>query len=177
MEIKISHPIPINPELDLHRFDSGNSVLDNWLEKKALRNEKNRASRTFVVCQEHMVVGYYSLAVGSVRRDLVISRLRRNMPEPIPVMILARLAVDLGWQGRGLGSDLLRDAILRTIQASELAGIKAILVHAIDQTAAQFYSSQGFHSSPINDLLLLLSLQEVMRSLGSVYSDSLEKIA
>ena len=173
MAIIFAKPVPIHSELILHEFDSGNVVLNDWLRKRALNNEKIHASRTFVVCENKTVIGYYSLAVGSVYREFVTSQLRRNMPDPIPVMVLARLAIDIGWQAQGLGSRLVKDAVLKTCKASQYAGIKAILVHAIDQQAVKFYKAKGFHSSSGDERMLMLSLQEVKRSIASKVLDKI----
>lgn len=109
-----------------------------WLRSKALRNE-GKASRTYVVCQENKIVGFYSLAVGSVAHEFSPGNIKRNMPDPVPVMILGRLAVDQSAQGKGIGKALVRDGILRTVQAASIAGIRAILVHALHDRAATFY--------------------------------------
>ena len=124
-------PTPLRPDHDTERFDSGEPELDDWLRKRALRNDSEGASRTYVVCEagSPRVVAYYCLATGAVLRNQAPGRISRNMPEPIPVMVLGRLAVDRSFAGRGLGSGLLRDAILRTLQAADIAGIRALLVH------------------------------------------------
>src|SRR5438046_955407 len=128
---EIGAPEHLTPQHDVEAFDSGVAALDDWLRRYALANEQTGGSRTYVVCAGGRVVGYYALATGAVAHASATGRVRRNMPDPIPVMVLGRLAVDRGIQGRGLGEGLLRDAILRTIQATEVAGIRAILVHAI----------------------------------------------
>jgi len=104
------------------------------------------------------VIGYYALATGNVAATEAPRKVKRNMPDPIPVMILGRLAIDQTFQGKGLGTDLLRDAVLRTLQAAEIAGIRAMLVHAIDDSAARFYERAGFISSPLRPLTLFLLL-------------------
>src|SRR5207244_1748363 len=109
-------------------------------------SQESGASRTYVVCSSNRVVGYYALANGAIAHNQVTGRVRRNMPEPIPVMVIARLAIDEAYQGRGLGAALLRDAILRTLQAAEIAGIRAILVHAISEEAKKFYERNGFYA-------------------------------
>lgn len=156
-------PLPPQKLTDKHNtedFCCGVEVLDDWLKKRALRNETIDASRTYVVCLDNKVIGYYALAVGSVRRELGISQVRRNMPDPVPVMILARLAVDLNWRGKGIGFGLLRDAIMRTVQAADLAGIKAILVHALTEQAKEFYEKAGFRVSPVEPLTLMITVKE-----------------
>jgi GNAT superfamily N-acetyltransferase len=108
-------PEPLSDKHDLSRFDSGELVLDDWLRRRALPNEASGASRTYVVCAGNRVVGYYTLAVGSVTHEKVPGRVKRNMPDPVPVMVIGRLAVDKSVQGRGIGSGLLRDGIMRTL--------------------------------------------------------------
>ncbi|WP_371822636.1 GNAT family N-acetyltransferase [Methylococcus sp. EFPC2] len=141
-------------------FNCGEPTLDHWLKQRALRNE-GRASRTYVLCTGRQVVAYYCLATGSITSELAPGRVRRNMPDPIPLMVLGRLAVDLAWQGRGLGKAILRDAVLRSIQVSELVGVRALLVHALSDQAVGFYEAHGFHPSPMNPRTLLLPLSEV----------------
>ena len=149
---------------DVSSFDSGQPQLDDWLKRRALSNQESGASRTYVVCVERRVVGFYALAAGSVSHAEVTGRIRRNMPDPIPVMILGRLAVDRAYHGRGLGRGLLRDAILRTIQAADIAGIRAILVHAISEDARIFYERSGFSSSPVDPMTLMITLTDAMRN-------------
>ena len=154
-------PEPISPAHDVSDFDCGRPVLDDWLKRSALKNEASDASRTYVVCDDGHVAAYYCLATGSVARSEAPGPVRRNMPEPIPVMVLGRLAVDRRFQGRRLGTGLLRDAVLRTLRAGEIAGLRAILVHALDDEAARFYRGHGFVPSPIDELVLMLKLDAV----------------
>jgi GNAT superfamily N-acetyltransferase len=154
-------PAPLTAAHHVADFECGEATLDRWLKTKALRNEGRGASRTYVICADQRVVAYYCLATGSVASELAPGRIRRNMPNPIPVMVLGRLAVDLAWRRHGLGKALLRDAILRTIQVSELVGVKALLVHALSGPAVRFYEAQGFHPSPTNPRTLFLPLSEV----------------
>lgn len=154
----------------LHRiesFDSGNSQLDDWLKRRALKNEVEGASRTYVLCAGEIVIAYYCLANGAVAQASATGRVRRNMPDPIPVMVIGRLAVDRRWQGKGMGRALLRDAILRTLQAAEIAGIRAIIVHAISEDAKQFYEKCGFTASPIDPMTLMVKVNDATASLGS----------
>ena len=157
-------PTKIESIHETENFDSGEESLNTWLKKRALKNERNGASRTYVVCQNNQVVGYYSIATGSVDHELAISKVKRNMPDPIPAMILGRLAVDINHQRKGLGVALLKDAVLRILQASEIAGIKVILVHALDEGAKAFYEKYGFKPSPINELILMVSLKDIKAS-------------
>ena len=138
-------------------FDSGSPSLDGWLRHAARRNGEG-AVRAYVVCRDTRVVAFYSLAIGAVFQAGGSGRNRRNPPEPIPVMVLGRLAVDRRCQGQGLGRTLLRDAVLRTLQAADIAGVRAILVHAKDAPARDFYERCGFLRSPIDPLTLLLPL-------------------
>lgn len=162
----IEAPRRLTSEDDVSAFDCGVPGLDDWLKRRALHNESSRASRTFVVLADGRVVGYYALATGAVAYAAATGRVRRNMPEPIPVMILGRLAVDRAYQGAGVGSALLRDALLRTLSAAEIAGIRAVLLHAVSDQAKRFYSSHGFAESPLDPLTMMISLADVERALG-----------
>jgi GNAT superfamily N-acetyltransferase len=119
-----------------------------------------------VVVAGRRVVGYYALAAGAVERAVATGRVRRNMPEPIPVMVLARLAVDRGHQGTGLGSALLRDALLRTLGAADAVGIRAILLHAMTDDAKRFYLRHGFAESPVDPMTMMIPLADVERTLA-----------
>lgn len=162
---KLTVPAPINMVHITDNFDCGVSSLDQWLRRQALKNEASGASRTFVVCFGKEVVGYYALATGSVVRQEAPGKIKRKMPEPIPVMVLGRLAVDRHWQGSGLGSSLLRDALFRTFNVSKQAGVRALLVHALSEDAKAFYLHYGFLESPIDPMTLMLNLQDVRRYL------------
>ncbi len=166
---------PLSPDHDTRRFDCGREALDRFLERHALTNQRAGSARTYVVCREPgMVVGYYSLAVGSVRHEDAPSRVSRGLARhPIPVMLLARLAVDRREQGRGLGKALLKDALLRTEQAADIAGIRALLVHAKDDAAREWYQSFDFEPSPTDPLhlfLLLKDLKALLRQSASTNS-------
>jgi GNAT superfamily N-acetyltransferase len=164
---KIGAPEHLGPDHELAAFDSGVPVLDDWLKRRALVNEELGASRTYVVTAGGRVVGYYALATGGVARAAVTGRVRRNMPDPVPVMVLGRLAVDRAYQGRGLGEGLLRDAVLRTLQAAQLGGIRAILVHAISEEAKRFYERHGFVASPIDPMTLMIAVVDAENALTS----------
>ena len=160
-------PQRLTPEHDLSAFSSGSEKLDDWLRRRALSNEAQGGSRTYVVCRGGQVAGFYCLANGAVARYSAPARIRRNMPDPVPVMVLGRLAVDRRFQGQGLGKGLLRDAIWRTAQAAEIAGIRAILVHAKDEQARLWYDRFGFFlPSPTDPLTLMAPLQEAFAALG-----------
>jgi GNAT superfamily N-acetyltransferase len=162
----VSAPQHLTSEHDVSTFDCGVSELDDWLKRRALQNEGARASRTFVVVAGRRVVGYFALAAGAVERAVATGRVRRNMPEPIPVMVLARLAVDRGHQGTGLGSALLRDALLRTLGAADAVGIRAILLHAMTDDAKHFYLQHGCSESPIDPMAMMIPLADVERALA-----------
>ena len=160
----IEAPCPIASTHHTASFDCGNATLNDWLRQRAMRNEHNGASRTFVVCNNATVIGYYALAVGAVTRADAPGKVRRNMPDPIPVMVLGRLAVDIRWQGKHIGIGMLKDAVQRTIGVAGQAGIRALLVHALSDNARNFYRHWGFHESPTNDRTLLITLAEARRS-------------
>jgi GNAT superfamily N-acetyltransferase len=162
----IGAPEHLTPAHDVAGFDSGIPALDNWLKRRALDNEKAHASRTYVVTVAGRVIGYYALANGAVALGAAPGRVRRNMPDPIPVMIIGRLAVDRGWQGRGIASGLLKDATLRTLQAAGIAGIRAILVHAVSDDAKGFYLRHGFVESPVAPMTLMITLADAERALS-----------
>lgn len=153
-------PILLGPEHDSSAFDCGEPVLNDWLKRRALSNQASGASRTFVATNEiQTVLAYYALSAGAVDHVIASSAIRRNMPDPIPVMILSRLAVDRSCQGTGLGADLLRDAIVRTARLAQEIGIRALLVHALDEKARAFYVHHGFGESAIDPLILMLRIK------------------
>jgi len=165
VEELINPPEKVSSKHDLSQFLCGEPALDDWLRRRALQNEESGASRTYVVCMENRVVGYYALAVGAVAHAEAPGRIRRNMPDSIPVMVIGRLAVDQTAQGQALGSALLRDAVLRTVQAAEIAGIRAILVHAISERAKRFYERWGFIASPVEPMTLMITVTEARKAL------------
>lgn len=166
--VSLRPPEPITDEHDLSKFDSGEPSLDNWLRRRALTNEASGGSRTYVVCSGSgkQVVAYYCLAAGAVTHAGVAGRVRRNMPDSIPVIVIGRLAVDQSFQGHGLGKGMLRDAVLRTIQAADIAGIRAILVHAISDEARKFYERCGFQSSSIDPMTLMITVADAKNALA-----------
>jgi GNAT superfamily N-acetyltransferase len=164
---RLRPPEHLGPQHELSAFDSGVPALDDWLKRRALANEDRGASRTYVVHAEDLrVVGYYALASGAVAVERAPGRIRRNMPDPVPVMVLGRLAVDRSLQGQGLGRGLLRDAIFRTLQAAAIAGIRALLVHAISEDAKRFYQRCGFVESPMDPMTLMITLADAEKSLA-----------
>lgn len=146
-------------------FDCGNEILNAWLLQRAKANQLTRASRTFVVISDRLV-GYYSLSNFAIARQEATSRVARNMPDPIPAVLLGRLAVDRSLQGLGLGKGLLRDAILRTLQVAEQSGVRALFVHAIDDGAREWYRRYGFEPAPTHDMDLMVLLDDVRATLG-----------
>ena len=164
-EEDISAPEKLRPDHDLSSFDSGTPVLDDWLRRRALRNQESGASRTYVICAGARVVGYYALAAGAIAQGEATGRTRWNMPDPVPVMVIGRLAMDTGYQGRGLGRALLRDAVLRTMQAADIAGIRAMGVHAISEDAKRFYERCGFQPSPVDPMTPMITLRDALQAL------------
>ena len=155
---KITTPVPITAAHILTDFNCGVSSLNDWLKRQALKNELSGASRTFVSCKDLRVVGFYALAPGSVNRKEAPGKIKHNIPEPIPVMILGRLAIDIQWQKKGVGRGLLKDGVLRTIKAAKHAGIRAMIVHALSEEARNFYLRHGFQESPLNHFTLMLPI-------------------
>jgi len=145
MAITVSSPQLLIDNHILSDFDCGEPQLNDWLKRRALANQASGASRTFaVVDNRRRVVGYYALSAGAVAHRVSTGAVRRNMPDPIPVIVLARLAVDRNAQGKQIGGALLRDAVSRAISVSENAGIRALLVHALNERAIAFYRHYGF---------------------------------
>lgn len=157
---KISAPAPLSSHHQIAEFCCGETVLDQWLKQRGMKNQAQGAARTFVVCKEdsHQVVGFYSLATGSVNHTEATRGLRRNMPDPIPVIILARLAIDCAFHGQGLGADLLHDALLRSYRVAENVGVRALMVHALTDSAKRFYLHHGFKASTTQERTLFLAL-------------------
>ena len=155
-------PEPLAPHHDTSQFSSGVPTLDAWLRGKARLNEARGGARTYVACDGDRVAGFYSLAASSVERRRVSSRVGRNMPDPVPVILLGQLAVDKDYRGRRLGTDLLIDAVNRALAAAGVVGARAVIVQAIDEPARAFYEKFGFR--PFSDrepLMLILRISEV----------------
>jgi GNAT superfamily N-acetyltransferase len=157
----LTPPQPLADHHDLAVFHSGEPPLDDWLKRRARANQASGASRTFVLCQGDRVVAYYALASGAITVDAAPGRFRRNMPSPIPVVVLARLAVDQDWQARGLGRALFRDAARRVAHAADSIGIRGIVVHAISENAKRFYLALGFDPSPLESMTLMVTLADI----------------
>jgi GNAT superfamily N-acetyltransferase len=164
-DIAISPPEHLTAEHDLTDFDSGTPELDTWLKRRALANEALGTSRTYVVTAGGRVIAFYALANGAVAHRDVSAKIRRNMPDPIPVMVLARLAVDSAYQSQGLGLSLLKDALLRSLAAAQIAGIRAMLLHAMSEKAKRFYERAGFHECPVDPMMMMITLKEVEKNL------------
>ena len=149
-------------------FDCGQIALNQFLQRVALVNQKSNSAQTYVSCHSGSVVGFYSLAVGSIEPSKAAPRVTKGIPQhPVPVMILARLAVDLQHQGAGLGKALLKDALLRTAQAADIAGIRALLVHAKDESARQWYLNWEFEPSPSDPFHLFLLMKDIKAMTGT----------
>lgn len=156
----LSAPSPLSDEHRLEDFQCTAPELTRWLLERAHQNQASGASRCFVVCDEQKnVVGYYVLAAGAVSHEHAPGRIRRNMPDPIPVIVLGRLAVHVDRVGQGVGQGLLKDAVQRTLQICEQVGARALLCHAIDEAAKAFYLKHGFIESPIHDMTVMLPLR------------------
>jgi len=159
--LPLSRPEPLAETHDLNDFFSGASSLDDWLKRRARPNQVSGASRTFILAEERRVIGYYALASGAVTVADSTGRFRRNMPDPIPVAVLGRLAIDRSQQGRGLGRALFRDCALRVVHAADAIGIRGILVHAISEQAKAFYLALGFDPSPSEPMTLMVTLADI----------------
>ncbi len=166
-----STPRPISDADDVAEFDSGEPSLDNYLHKRALANHVGGASRCFVTTYDGRIVGYYALATGAVSHADTARKFRRNMPDPIPVILLSRLAVDHKHQGLGLGENLLRDAIARAVQVSRDVGVRAILVHALHDEARRFYTRYQFEPSPTDPLHMMLLIKDAQASVPALRPD------
>lgn len=158
-------PEPLNDAHRLEAFECGNASLDTWLKRRALANQRSGASRTFVAVRNGQVAAYYALASGAVTLEAAPGRFRRNMPDPIPVVVLGRLAVDRLHQGGGIGRALVRDAGLRVLHASAAIGIRGLIVHALSDAAKAFYERVGFEASSLDPMLLLITLADLEQAL------------
>jgi len=159
--MNLNQPVVLTQDHQVHSFSCGESALDDWLKRRALANNSSGASRTFVVADDDFqVMGYYALAAGAVAHQESIRSIRQNMPDPVPVMVLARLAVDARAQGMKMGAALLRDAVERCVLVSQNAGVRALLVHALHDSARQFYEYYGFKASPTHPMTLMLRINQ-----------------
>jgi predicted N-acetyltransferase YhbS len=155
-------PVPLDSAHDLSAFDCGVPALNTYLKKYALQSLRSQSARTYVATRGQSVVGYYTLAAGSVRREETPARVAKGLAaHPVPVILLARLAVDVTEKGKGIGAGLLKDALLRTVQAADIIGCRAVMVHAKDDAATAFYQRFGFESSPSDPFRLFLLLKDI----------------
>ena len=161
-------PVLLDASHDLSVFDCGVPALNNYLKKFALQNQRSQAARTYVASRGERVVGYYTLAAASARREETPSRVAKGLAaHPVPVILLARLAVDGSEKGKGLGRGLLKDALLRAVQAADIVGCRAVMVHAKDETAIAFYQRFGFEPSPVDPFRLFLLMKDLKASMGA----------
>lgn len=166
MSVHLSAPEPLGENHEVDAFDCGEPVLDDWLKRRARANQiSGGASRTYVVCEGKRVVAYYALASGAIAQAGVPGRFRRNMADPVPVAVLARLAVERNRQGQGLGRALFRDAVRRVANAAETIGIRGIVVHAISEKARKFYIALGFDPCPAGAMTLVVTLRDLRAAL------------
>ncbi len=163
--MSLSVPEPLAVHHDTAAFACGVDSLDHWLKQRALKNQATGASRTFVVGDGNRVVAYYALASSAVAVEAATGSLRRNMPDPIPVVILGRLAIDRSLQGSGMGRALVRDACLRVVAAADAIGIRGMLVHALSESARAFYERVGFDPSPLDPMTLMATLADLRAGL------------
>jgi GNAT superfamily N-acetyltransferase len=160
-ELDFTPPAPITADQELAGFDSGEPSLNEWLKKRAFKNHVSGASRCFVLCAGANVIGYYSLSAGAISHETAPKPMRRNMPDPLPVLLLGRLAVDKRYHNQGIGQALLRDAMLRAVNVAGDAGVFALLVHALSDQAKQFYLSRGFVESLLQPMTLIMTLETI----------------
>ena len=161
----VAAPEPLDSHHNIDSFVSGVESLDYWLTRRALKNQATGASRTFVACDDQRGLAYYALASSAIIVDAAPGHFSRNMPDPIPVVVLGRLAVDQSLQGKGLGRALVRDAGLRVIQAADAIGIRGMIVHALSTEAKVFYEGVGFEPSPLDPMMLMVTLTDLKASL------------
>jgi GNAT superfamily N-acetyltransferase len=161
----LTPPSPLAETHELESFDCGTPSLNDWLKRRALQNQASGATRTFVCCEANQVVAYYALASSAVAVSAAPGRFRRNMPDPIPVVVLGRLAIATSHQRRGLGRALFQDAGRRVIHAAEAIGIRGLLVHALSEEAKAFYLQLGLDSSPLDPMTLMVTIADLRAAL------------
>lgn len=166
--MRLTAPMPLTEHHVTDGFSCGIDSLDQWLKRRSLKNQIQGASRTYVVCNETRVVAYYALASGAVTSTDATGRFRRNMPDPIPVVVLGRLAVDQALHGKGFGRSLVRDAGMRVIQAADAIGIRGMTVHALSDEDKRFYEKVGFEPSPLDPHLLMITLADLVDANGAL---------
>lgn len=154
-------PELLTADHDTASFDCGDEALNEWLRRRAPRNQREGASRTWVVTDGARVVAFYASSTAVVARTEATGRAARNQPDPLPAMLLGRLAVDRGHQGKGLAAALLKHFLLKALEVAALTGLRLVLVHAKDPQAVGFYRRFGFEPSPIDDLTLMLLIKDI----------------
>lgn len=157
----IRPPEPLNALHAVTQFSCGVDSLDHWLRQRAMKNQANGASRTFVACRGRRVVAYYALAAGAIGTNVASGPFRRNMPDPIPVVLLGRLAIEQTDQGQQLGRAMIRDAAERILRSARDIGIRGVITHALTPEAKSFYEQVGFDASPSNPLTLMISMSDL----------------
>jgi GNAT superfamily N-acetyltransferase len=157
-------PEPLRSDHLLEEFDSGVTALDEWLKRRAYRNQIHGASRTFVMCEQLHVIGYYALASSAVTTQAAPGKIKRNMPDPIPMVVLGRLAIARSHQKLGLGRALFQDAARRVVYAAEAIGIRGLLVHALSEEAKAFYLALGLEPSPVDPMTLMTTIADLRAS-------------
>ena len=165
-KLTLSAPAPLSAHHKFDGFDSGVRSLDDWLRRRGLQNQASGATRTFATCDDGRIVAYYALASSAVATTAAPGRFRRNMPDPIPVVVLARLAISRSHQGQGLGRALFQDAARRVIHASELIGVRGLLAHAISDDAKAFYLRLGLDQSPLDPMTLMTTVADLKAALA-----------
>jgi predicted N-acetyltransferase YhbS len=167
----ITGPRPLLETHETERFDCGNEFLNDWLKKFALVNSRSNSAKTFVVCEDNKVIGYYSLAMGSVDYEAATLRIKKGLARhPIPVIVLAKLAVDLDYQKKRIGVSLLKDSFLRSLMISEHIGTRAVFVNAKDDHAKTFYEHHGFQPLPSDTLKLLILVKDIKNAIENPLS-------
>jgi len=161
----LSAPEPLAAHHKIDEFSCGEPTLDDWLKRRALANQTSGASRTFVACESGVVIAYYALASSAVTVASAPGKFRRNMPDPIPVVVLGRLAVAQSHHGKGIGRALFQDAARRVVSAADAIGIRGLIVHALSESAASFYVRLGFDPSPLSPMTLMVTLADLRAAL------------
>jgi GNAT superfamily N-acetyltransferase len=164
LALEIKAPVPLTADHDVRGFNCGKEPLNDWLKMRALKNE-GRASRCYVVTQGNTAIGYYTLSMGSVAHTGAPRGLRQNMPNPVPVAVIGRLAVDQGFHGQGIGAGMLQDALRRALYASQAVGARAVIVHAIDEEVVPFYQGFDFHPFPTDAKTLWIAMETIVAAL------------
>jgi GNAT superfamily N-acetyltransferase len=157
-------PVLLSTDHIVEDFDCGTTVLNEWLRTKALHNQRERSSRTWVVLDGRLVVAFYASSTAVLMRSHATKRAARNQPDPLPAVLLGRLAVDTKYQGRGFAAALLKHFVLKSLEVAELTGVRLLLVHAKNDAVRRFYLKYGFEPSPVNDLTLMLLVKDVRPS-------------